>query len=255
MNPVPNQTVPAWRTMLVTGAGSGIGRAVTRRMLEAGWNVVLAGRRAAQLEQSAGTHPNALVVPTDITDPSAVERLFAAGIDRFGRIDALFNNAGVFGPSATIGELTAQQWQDVCAVNLGGAIHCAGAAFRHMQASGGGRIINNGSISAQVPRPASVAYAVTKHAITGLTKSIELDGRPYGIACSQVDIGNAASEMMKDVGATSGALQADGSRKVEPTFDMDQAAATIEFIAAAPAEVSINHVTITAAGMPFIGRG
>lgn len=241
--------------MLVTGAGSGIGRAVTRRMLAAGWNVVLAGRRETQLLQTAAQHPHALAVPTDITDPSAVERLFAAGIKRFGRIDVLFNNAGVFGPTATIAELTAQQWQEVCAVNLSGSMYCAGAAFRHMQESGGGRIINNGSISAQVPRPASVAYAVTKHAITGLTKSIELDGRPYKIACSQVDIGNAASGMMKDLGASSGALQADGSRKVEPTFDMDQAAAAIEFIACAPAEVSINHVTITAAGMPFTGRG
>lgn len=255
MKPPKDQVMPEPRTMLVTGAGSGIGMAVTSRMLDAGWNVVLAGRREAQLEQSAGKHPNALVLPTDVTDPSAVERLFAAGIDRFGRIEVLFNNAGTFGPAANIGELTAQQWQEVCAVNLSGAMYCAGTAFRHMQVSGGGRIINNGSISAQVPRPASVAYAVTKHAITGLTKSIELDGRPFGIACSQVDIGNAASEMMNDVGASSGALQADGSRKVEPTFDMDQAAATIAFIASAPAEVSINHVTITAAGMPFIGRG
>lgn len=241
--------------MLVTGAGSGIGRSVTRRMLAAGWNVVLAGRREAQLEQSADKHPNALVVPTDITDSMAVERLFLAGIERFGKIDVLFNNAGIFGPAATIGELSAQQWQDVCAVNLSGAMFCAGAAFRHMQESGGGRIINNGSISAHVPRPASVAYAVTKHAVTGLTKSIELDGRPYGISCSQIDIGNAASEMMQDVGATSGALQADGSRKVEPTFDMEQASAIVEFIATAPAEVSINNVTITAAGMPYIGRG
>jgi NAD(P)-dependent dehydrogenase (short-subunit alcohol dehydrogenase family) len=241
--------------MLVTGAGSGIGRSVTRRMLAAGWNVVLAGRREAQLEQSADKHPNALVVPTDITDSMAVERLFLAGIERFGTIDVLFNNAGIFGPAATIGELSAQRWQEVCAVNLSGAMFCAGAAFRHMQESGGGRIINNGSISAHVPRPASVAYAVTKHAVTGLTKSIELDGRPYGISCSQIDIGNAASEMMQDVGATSGALQADGSRKVEPTFDMEQASATVEFIATAPAEVSINNVTITAAGMPYIGRG
>lgn len=246
---------PAPRTILVTGAGSGIGKAVTGRMLNAGWNVVLAGRRGLQLEQSAAGHPHALVVPTDITDPTAVEQLFNAGIERFGKIDVLFNNAGVFGPVATIGELTAQQWQEVCAVNLSGAMYCAGAAFRHMQETGGGRVINNGSISAQVPRPASVAYAVTKHAITGLTSSIELDGRPYGITCSQIDIGNAASEMMKDVGADSGALQADGSRKVEPTFDMDQAAAAIEFMASAPAEVSVNQVTITAAGMPFIGRG
>ncbi|WP_286166849.1 SDR family oxidoreductase [Arthrobacter sp. AQ5-05] len=246
---------PSARTILVTGAGSGIGKALSGRMLNAGWNVVLAGRRKLQLEQSAAGHPNALVVPADITDPVAVEQLFNAGIERFGKIDVLFNNAGIFGPSATIGELTAQQWQEVCAVNLSGAMYCAGAAFRHMQDTGGGRVINNGSISAQVPRPASVAYAVTKHAITGLTKSIELDGRPYGITCSQIDIGNAASDMMKDVGATSGALQSDGSRKVEPTFDMDHAAAAIEFMASAPAEVSVNQVTITAAGMPFVGRG
>ncbi|MFF5792621.1 SDR family oxidoreductase [Paeniglutamicibacter sp. NPDC012692] len=243
------------RTILVTGAGSGIGKAVTRRMLASGWNVVLAGRREQPLLDAAAQHPRALVVPADITDPEAVEELFAAAIERFGRIDVLFNNAGIFGPAANIGELSPAQWQEVCAVNLSGAMYCAGAAFRHMQRSGGGRIINNGSISAQVPRPSTVAYAVTKHAITGLTKSIELDGRAHGITCSQIDIGNAASEMMQDVGANSGALQADGSRKPEPTFDLEQAAATIEFIAASPANVAVNHVTITAAGMPFIGRG
>lgn len=243
------------RTILVTGGGSGIGRAVARRLLGAGWNVVLAGRREQPLLDTAALHPQALAVPTDITDPAAVEKLFAAGIRHFGRIDVLFNNAGTFGPAATIGELTPAQWQEVCAVNLTGAMYCAGEAFRHMQRAGGGRIINNGSISAQVPRPATVAYAVTKHAITGLTKSIELDGRAHGITCSQIDIGNAASGMMDDVGATSGALQADGSHKVEPTFDLEQAAATIEFIASSPANVSVNHVTITAAGMPFIGRG
>lgn len=242
-------------TIVVTGAGSGIGRAVAARMLKSGWNVVLAGRREQPLRETAARHPQSLAVPTDVTDPEAVERLFAAGIERFGRIDVLFNNAGVFGPTANIGELSAAQWQETCAVNLSGAMYCAGAAFRHMQESGGGRIINNGSISAQVPRPASVAYAVTKHAMTGLTKSIELDGRPYGITCSQIDIGNAATAMMQHVGASSGALQPDGSRKVEPTFDLDQAAATIEFIAGSPANASLNHVTITAAGMPFIGRG
>ena len=248
-------THAASRTILVTGAGSGIGRAVARRMLAAGWNVVLAGRREQPLLETAERHPRALAVPADVTDPEAVEALFTAGIERFGRLDVLFNNAGVFGPAATIGELTPAQWQEVCAVNLSGAMYCAGAAFRHMQLNGGGRIINNGSISAQVPRPATVAYAVTKHAITGLTKSIELDGRAHGITCSQIDNGNAASEMMQDVGATSGALQADGSRRVEPTFDLDQAAATVEFIAGAPANTSLNQVTITAAGMPFIGRG
>lgn len=243
------------RTIVVTGAGSGIGRAVARRLLAHGWNVVLAGRGVEALRETAGALSQALVVPTDVTDPRAVEELFAAGVRHFGRIDVLFNNAGTFGPAANIGELTAEQWQEVCAVNLSGAMYCAGSAFRHMQRAGGGRIINNGSISAQVPRPATVAYAVTKHAITGLTKSIELDGREYGITASQIDIGNAATPMMSDVGAISGALQADGSRKVEPTFDVEQAAATIEFIAASPANVSLNHVTITAAGMPFIGRG
>lgn len=255
LNPVEGQHTSPSRTILVTGAGSGIGQAVTRRMLNAGWNVVLAGRREPQLEQSASGHPNALVVVTDVTDPHAVEAMVTAGVTRFGKIDVLFNNAGTFGPAATIAELTAEQWQQVCSVNLSGAMYCAGASFRHMQESGGGRIINNGSISAQVPRPASVAYAVTKHAITGLTKSIELDGRPYGITCSQIDIGNTASDMMADVGANSGALQADGSRKVEPSFDIDQAAAAVEFIASAPASTSVNNLTITAAGMPFIGRG
>ncbi len=255
MNPVEDQHTPNSRTIVVTGAGSGIGQAVTRRMLKSGWNVVLAGRREAQLQRSAEDHPNALVVVTDVTDPNAVEALATAAATRFGKIDVLFNNAGIFGPAAGIGELTPEQWQQVCAVNLSGAMYCAGAAFRHMQESGGGRIINNGSISAQVPRPASVAYAVTKHAITGLTKSIELDGRPYGITCSQIDIGNTASDMMADVGANSGALQADGSRRIEPSFDIDQAAAAVEFMASAPADVSINNMTITATGMPFIGRG
>ncbi|MDO5744448.1 MAG: SDR family oxidoreductase [Micrococcaceae bacterium] len=255
MNSAEDQHISTSRTIVVTGAGSGIGRAVTQRMLKSGWNVVLAGRRGAQLQQSAQGHPQALVITTDVTDPQAVEELANAAVARFGKIDVLFNNAGIFGPATNIGELTQEQWQQVCAVNLSGAMYCAGAAFRHMQESGGGRIINNGSISAQVPRPASVAYAVTKHAITGLTKSIELDGRPYGITCSQIDIGNTASDMMADVGANSGALQADGSRKVEPSFNIDQAAAAIEFMASAPANVSINNMTITAAGMPFIGRG
>lgn len=243
------------RTIVITGAGSGIGRAVATRMLNHGWNVVLAGRTVDSLRETAGQHSAALVVPTDVTNPQEVEQLFAQTVRHFGRVDVLFNNAGVFGPAANIGELTPEQWQEVCAVNLSGAMYCAGSAFRHMQRAGGGRIINNGSISAQVPRPATVAYAVTKHAITGLTKSIELDGREYGITASQIDIGNAASPMMADVGATSGAMQADGTRKVEPTFDLEQAAATIEFIAQSPANVSLNQVTITAAGMPFIGRG
>ncbi|GAA4363998.1 SDR family oxidoreductase [Paeniglutamicibacter cryotolerans] len=246
--------LPAPRTMLVTGAGSGIGRAVARRMLAAGWNLVLAGRRIGALEDTAAGYSNALVIPTDVSVPAAVEALFAEAQHRFGRIDVLFNNAGAFGPAADIGELDPGEWEAVAAVNLTGAMLCAGAAFRAMRECGG-RIINNGSISAQVPRPRSVAYAVTKHAIAGLTKSIELDGRAYGICATELDIGNAASGMMRDVGAQAGALQADGSRRVEPVFDLEQAAAAVEFVATLPAGTSVNQLTITATGMPFIGRG
>jgi NAD(P)-dependent dehydrogenase (short-subunit alcohol dehydrogenase family) len=246
---------------VVTGAGSGIGRAVGRRLLADGWSVALAGRRRAPLEETAGAAAAALVVPCDVTVPADVERLFADAVEAFGRVDVLFNNAGTFGPSGDVGEVDPAAWESTVAVNLTGSFLCAAAAFRAMKAQEprGGRIINNGSISAHSPRPRSVAYTATKHAITGLTKSIELDGRPWGITCGQIDIGNTRTELVEQlnytVGVGEGALQADGSRRVEPTFAVEEAAAAVAFMASLPAEASVGSLLITAAGMPFVGRG
>jgi NAD(P)-dependent dehydrogenase (short-subunit alcohol dehydrogenase family) len=223
--------------------------------------VALAGRRRAPLEETAGAAPAALVVPCDVTVPADVERLFADAVEAFGRVDVLFNNAGTFGPSGDVGEIDPAAWESTVAVNLTGSFLCAAAAFRAMKAQEprGGRIINNGSISAHSPRPRSVAYTATKHAITGLTKSIELDGRPWGITCGQIDIGNTRTELVEQlnytVGVGEGALQADGSRRVEPTFAVEEAAAAVAFMASLPAEASVGTLLITAAGMPFVGRG
>jgi NAD(P)-dependent dehydrogenase (short-subunit alcohol dehydrogenase family) len=201
------------------------------------------------------------VVPCDVTVPADVERLFANAVEAFGRVDVLFNNAGTFGPSGDVGEVDPAAWESTVAVNLTGSFLCAAAAFRAMKAQEprGGRIINNGSISAHSPRPRSVAYTATKHAITGLTKSIELDGRPWGITCGQIDIGNTRTELVEQlnytVGVGEGALQADGSRRVEPTFAVEEAAAAVAFMASLPAEASVGSLLITAAGMPFVGRG
>ena len=245
------------RIAVVTGAGSGIGRAVALAMLEAGFRVALAGRRVDALEQTAAGHPDALVVPTDITVAAEVDALFARVVAEWGRVDVLFNNAGIFGPAASAADIDPDQWQQTIDVNVTGALLCAGAAMRTMiaQRPQGGRIINNGSISAQVPRPRSVAYAVSKHALTGLTRSIDLDGRPHGISCGQIDIGNAATQIMSEIGVGSGALQPDGSRLVEPTFDLSDAARAVLFMAQLPAEANIPSLTVTAAGMPFGGRG
>lgn len=245
------------RIAVVTGAGSGIGRAVALAMLEAGFRVALAGRRADALEQTAAGHPDALVVPTDVTVAAEVDALFARVVAEWGRVDVLFNNAGTFGPAASAADIDPDQWQQTMDVNVTGALLCAGAAMRTMiaQRPQGGRIINNGSISAQVPRPRSVAYAVSKHALTGLTRSIDLDGRPHGISCGQIDIGNAATQIMSEIGVGSGALQPDGSRLVEPTFDVNDAARAVLFMAQLPAEANIPSLTVTAAGMPFGGRG
>ncbi|MBT2552023.1 SDR family oxidoreductase [Arthrobacter sp. ISL-5] len=242
---------------VVTGAGSGIGRAVARQMLAQGYRVALAGRREAQLLDTADGHPDALAVPCDVTVPDDVERLFAAVLHRWGRVDVLFNNAGVFGPAASVDDITLADWEATVAVNLTGSLLCAGAAVRAMKAQSppGGRIINNGSISAHSPRPRTVAYAVTKHAMTGLTKSIELDGRAFGITCGQIDIGNTATEIMDTIGVGSGALQADGTRKVEPMFPVEDAARAVLMMAGMPPSASVGSVVITAAGMPFIGRG
>ncbi|GAT71708.1 short-chain dehydrogenase [Microbacterium sp. HM58-2] len=245
------------RIAVVTGAGSGIGRAVTHALLEAGFRVALAGRREDALRETAAEHPYALVVPTDVTVEAEVEALFARVVAEWGRVDVLFNNAGAFGPAASAAEISLEDWQRTLDVNLTGSLLCAGAAMRAMiaQQPSGGRIINNGSISAHVPRPLSVAYTVTKHAITGLTKSIDLDGRAHGVSAGQIDIGNARTSIMTELGVGSGALQADGTRRVEPTFDVADAARAVLFMAQLPAEANISSLTVAASGMPFGGRG
>ena len=245
------------RVAVVTGAGSGIGRAVARLMLAEGYRVALAGRREAQLLETASDHPEALAVPCDVTAPDDVARLFAEVRQRWGRVDVLFNNAGIFGPAGDVGDINVEEWEATLRVNVTGSMLCAAEAVRTMKAQEpqGGRIINNGSISAHSPRPKSVAYTVTKHAMTGLTKSIELDGREFGITCGQIDIGNTRTEIMDTIGVGSGALQADGSRKVEPMFPVDDAARAVLMMANMPASASVGSLVVTAAGMPFVGRG
>lgn len=245
------------RVAVVTGAGSGIGRAVARLMLADGYRVVLAGRREKPLLETAAGHAQALAFPCDVSRPGDVERLFAVALEQWGRVDVLFNNAGVFGPAASVDEISVEDWEATVAVNLTGSMLCAAAAVRAMKAQSpqGGRIINNGSIAAHSPRPRTVAYTVTKHAITGLTKSIDLDGRGFGISCGQIDIGNAATELVDEIGVGDGALQADGSRRPEPTFPVEDAARAVLLMAGMPASASVGSLVITAAGMPFIGRG
>lgn len=242
---------------VVTGAGSGIGRAVTRVFLDAGFRVALAGRREDALESTAARHPRSLVVPTDVTVSDDVERLFDATTERWGRVDVLFNNAGVFGPSGRVDEIDRADFEQMMSVNVTGALLCAAAAFRRMreQDPQGGRIINNGSISAQRPRPRAAAYSIAKHAITGLTRSIALDGRAFGISCGQIDIGNTHTEILDEIGVSSGALQPDGRMLAEPTFPVVEAARAVLLMARMPASAVIGSLTITAAGMPFDGRG
>ncbi|MFD8706097.1 SDR family oxidoreductase [Kitasatospora sp. NPDC059648] len=243
---------------VVTGAGSGVGRAVAVELAAAGWRLVLAGRRAEQLRETAGAFPTgalpAEVVPTDVTDPAAVDALFAAA-ERRGRVDLLFNNAGTLGPAVPVEELAVEDWRAVVDLNLTGAFLCARAAFRQMKGQDpqGGRIINNGSISAHVPRPHSIAYTATKHAVTGLTKSLSLEGRPYRIACGQIDIGNAATDMTAAMGA--GVRQADGRIAPEPTMDVADVARTVRHMAALPLEANVQFATVMATAMPYIGRG
>lgn len=245
------------RVAVVTGAGSGIGRAVARAMLDADFRVALAGRREDALRETADGHPDALVVPTDVTIPAEVDALFARVVAEWERVDVLFNNAGAFGPAASAADIPPGEWERTLAVNVTGSLLCAGAAMRTMiaQRPSGGRIINNGSISAHAPRPLSVAYTVSKHAITGLTRSIDLDGRPHGITCGQIDIGNARTGIMDSLGVGSGALQADGSRRAEPTFETADAARAVLLMAQLPPEANIANLTVTASGMPFGGRG
>ncbi|MFC6062190.1 SDR family oxidoreductase [Streptomyces ochraceiscleroticus] len=290
------------KVAVVTGAGSGIGRAVALELAAAGWSVALAGRRAEALEETvrlagggglagdgalagdgdrelvgdgalagagalagnralvgdgalAGGGSGLLAVPTDVTDPADVAALFSAARDRFGRVDLLFNNAGTFGAPGPLEGLAYEDWRSVVDVNLNGAFLCAQAAFRAMkdQSPQGGRIINNGSISAHVPRPHSIAYTATKHAMTGLTKSLSLDGRPYNIACGQLDIGNAATEMTGRM--QTGILQANGELAVEPVMDAADVARTVVHMAALPLEANVQFATVMATGMPYIGRG
>lgn len=239
---------------LVTGAGSGIGRAVAHTLHANGYQLVLAGRRADALAETAkGT--DMLAVPTDVSDPLQVKALFDQIKDHFGRIDVLFNNAGKGAPGVPMDELTYEQWIDVVNVNLNGAFLCAQAAMGLMkqQSPQGGRIINNGSISAQTPRPNSAPYTATKHAITGLTKSIALDGRPFRIACGQIDIGNAASEMTARM--TSGVPQANGSTMVEPRMDLQHVADAVLYMAGLPLEANVLTMTVMATTMPLVGRG
>jgi NADP-dependent 3-hydroxy acid dehydrogenase YdfG len=243
---------------MVTGAGSGIGQASALALLRAGYSVVLAGRRVDALEQTAAQAPtgsNALLVPTDVRDESAVAALFRLTVERFGRLDVLFNNAGVGAPQIPIDGLTLTQWNEVVSVNLTGAFLCARAAFRLMreQSPQGGRIINNGSISAQTPRPLSAPYTAAKHAITGLTKSLSLDGRIHRIACGQIDIGNAATTMTSRM--SQGALQADGSLRQEATMDVRHIADAVVHMASLPLDANVLSMTIMATQMPFIGRG
>jgi NAD(P)-dependent dehydrogenase (short-subunit alcohol dehydrogenase family) len=240
---------------VVTGAGSGIGQVVARALLDAGWRVALAGRRAEALEETADSADAALVVPTDVADPASVTDLFAAARDEWGRVDLLVNNAGTFGPVGGVDEIPIEGWLSTVAVNLTGAFLCAREAVATMKAQDprGGRIINNGSISAHTPRPGSAAYTSTKHAITGLTKSLSLDGRAFGIACGQIDIGNAATDMT--AGIARGARQADGRVLPEPTFDVRHVAEAVLFMAGLPLDANVQFMTLTATTMPFIGRG
>ena len=244
------------RVALVTGAGSGIGRAVALALGQAGFQVVLAGRREETLRETARAGGEAMLpVVADVSQPSALDRLFGAVGERFGRLDVLFNNAGVGAPGVSFDEITFEQWKAVLDINLTGAFLCAQGAFRLMksQTPRGGRIINNGSISAHVPRPNSAPYTATKHAITGLTKSLSLDGRPFEIACSQIDIGNAATEMTERM--AEGVPQADGSRKPEPRMDVRHVAEAVVYIANLPLTANVQFMTLMATTMPFIGRG
>ncbi|HEY3837070.1 MAG TPA: SDR family oxidoreductase [Bryobacteraceae bacterium] len=247
------------RIALVTGAGSGIGRAVSLTLQKAGYSVVVAGRRAEELEKTAGMAAagggRMLAVATDVSQPEEVRALFAATKENFGRLDLLFNNAGRGTPAIPMEDLTYEQWMSVVGVNLTGAFLCAQEAIRMMksQTPRGGRIINNGSISAHVPRPYSAPYTSTKHGITGLTKSISLDCRQYEIACGQIDIGNAATEMTERM--TQGVPQANGSVMVEPRMNVQHVAEAVLYMAGLPLEANVQFMTVMATTMPFVGRG
>ncbi|MFC6880910.1 MULTISPECIES: SDR family oxidoreductase [Actinomadura] len=246
------------RVALVTGAGSGIGAAVATAFLRDGWRVALAGRRADTLQRTAdeAAEGDAMPVTADVTSPASADALFAAVRDRWGRLDLLVNNAGTFGAPAPVEDVPHDEWEKVIGTNLTGSFLCAQRAFRMMrdQDPRGGRIINNGSLSAHTPRPRSAAYTASKHAVTGLTKSLSLEGRPYRIACGQIDIGNAATDMTTAFG--SGTLQADGSVKAEPVMDVRHVVDAVVYMAGLPLDANVQFLTVMATAMPsFVGRG
>ncbi|HEX6785890.1 MAG TPA: SDR family oxidoreductase, partial [Acidimicrobiales bacterium] len=247
------------KVAIVTGAGTGIGKASAVALLKAGWQVAFAGRRADLLDKAiadSGASKNALAVPTDVGKPDAVKALFKKTVDKFGRLDLLFNNAGMGTPgNINLEDLTVEQWNAVVAVNLTGPFLCTQEAFRIMKTQNpqGGRIINNGSISAHAPRPNSAPYTSTKHAVTGLTKSTALDGRKYDIACSQIDIGNADTPMTQRM--KKGVPQPNGSVEIEPTMDVDHVGRAVVYIANLPLDANVLFMTVMATKMPFVGRG
>jgi NAD(P)-dependent dehydrogenase (short-subunit alcohol dehydrogenase family) len=247
------------KVAIITGAGTGIGKAAALDLLKEGFAVVLAGRRVEPLEATAAeakaSGAPTLVVPTDVADPAAVKNLFVQTRDKFGRLDVLFNNAGFGGPPVLLEDVPYEKWKAVVDTNLTGAFLCTQEAFKIMKAQDprGGRIINNGSISAHSPRPNSAAYTATKHAMTGLTKVTSLDGRKYDIACGQIDIGNAATEMTR--GMSRGVPQANGTMMAEPTFEVHQVARAVVFMATLPLDANVQFMTIMATKMPLVGRG
>jgi NAD(P)-dependent dehydrogenase (short-subunit alcohol dehydrogenase family) len=243
------------RTAIVTGGGSGIGAAVAHALAGDGWTVVIAGRRAEALAETAAKAETLDPIQADVTDEQDVRDLFNTTSERYGRLDLLFNNAGIGAPPVEIDELDLDTWNQVVAVNLTGAFLCTREAFRVMrrQQPQGGRIINNGSIAAHSPRPRSIAYTATKHAITGLTKSTALDGRPYDIACGQIDIGNASTDMA--AGSAEGAAQADGTVRAEPLMDVAEVGRAVLYMANLPLDANVATMTVLATKMPFVGRG
>lgn len=243
------------QTILITGAGAGVGRATARLFLENGWRVALAGRREETLVETAQGSENAFILPVDVTDADAVAAAFERLAAQWGRLDALFNNAGVSLPRATIDEISLDDWRALRSVNIDGMFYCARAAFALMrlQDPQGGRIINNGSISAHMPRPGSAPYTLSKHAVTGLTRTLSLDGRAFNIACGQIDIGNALTDMAEAM--TKGVSQADGSIKVEPVMDVAHVAQSVLHMANLPLSANVPFMTVMASAMPYIGRG
>ena len=243
------------KVIVITGAGSGVGRDCAQLFLDKGWRVALLGRRMAPLEETAQSHENSMVVPCDVSNYQAVETAFATIINQWNGIDVLFNNAGLAKPSQTIDKLSIDDWTEVVNINLNGSFFCAKVAFKTMrkQEPQGGRIINNGSVSSYVPRPGSAPYTSTKHAITGLTKSISLDGRAFNIACGQIDIGNALTPMAQQM--TIGVPQANGTIEAEATMDPHHVSTTVLHMAELPLEANVQFVTVMASTMPYIGRG